>query len=240
MYFLQTAWQRCQDLHKQNLIKSPYRPSVSADQLKSQWEQQDVISARVAGAYTRYNAPGDHPRSYITKNNTVDLGTDEAFYEMQAMLFDYADADVIMDFIAQVREFSLEYQVHFFLWMLCMYPVCDECMTTAHAGPRGAGGAHTAGHAPRRARDHPPCSRRPAQQAPHAVREGAGPVRGRAARAGQGVCLPAGARGVVLVVLWRAPGSLAPWLLARGAVAGKNKVHFYLFSKHTCMTSSVS
>ena len=108
-----------------------HRSSVNPEQLKSQWEQQDILSARVGGAYSRYNAPGNHPRSYITKNNTVDLGTDEAFYEMNTMLFDYADADAIIEFIADVREFSLEYQVHFLFWLLCLFVSFAQCLANA-------------------------------------------------------------------------------------------------------------
>lgn len=84
---------------------------MSAEQLKSQWEQQEALSAVVSGAYTKYNAPGDHPRSYITKDNVIDLGTDEAFYEMKTMLFDYADAGAIVEFISNVQEFTQEYRV---------------------------------------------------------------------------------------------------------------------------------
>lgn len=88
-----------------------HRASVSADQLRSQWEQQDVISATVSGAYTKYNTPNDHPRNYLHKEKLMDLGVDEAYYEMKTMLFDYADAEAIIEFIGHVREFSNEYQV---------------------------------------------------------------------------------------------------------------------------------
>jgi hypothetical protein len=95
------------------------RSSISASDLKSQWEQQDVISAVVSGAHSKYNRPSDHPRNYITKDNSINLGTDEAFYEMKTMLFDYADADAISDFIREVKEFSLEYQVPLFPSVAC-------------------------------------------------------------------------------------------------------------------------
>lgn len=98
-----------------------FRTSISASDLRSQWEQQDVISATVSGAHTKYNTPNDHPRNYITKENSIDLGTAEAFYEMKTMLFDYADAEAIVDFIGKVQNFSLEYQVRFFAHNVCVW-----------------------------------------------------------------------------------------------------------------------
>jgi hypothetical protein len=61
----------------------------------------------------------------------VDLGTDEAFYEMNTMLFDYADADAIIEFIADVREFSLEYQVYFLFWLLFLFVSFAQCLANA-------------------------------------------------------------------------------------------------------------
>lgn len=61
------------------------------------------MAAASSGAYTKYNQPGDHPRHYIIDGkNKIDLDTDEAYYEMYAMLFLFADAGLITDFVAQV------------------------------------------------------------------------------------------------------------------------------------------
>lgn len=79
------------------------RVGITAVDLKRRWEDEAAITAATcSGAYTRYNGPGDHPRHYIEKGSRIDLGTDEAIYEMYTMLFTYADAGLVTEFISQV------------------------------------------------------------------------------------------------------------------------------------------
>ena len=87
------------------------RNGVSADQLRSLWQNQESIDAATSSAYTKYNTPGDRPKHYMPKNNGIQLKSDEAYFEMHTILFDYADATFLTDFIMSVQEFSLEYRV---------------------------------------------------------------------------------------------------------------------------------
>lgn len=59
----------------------------------------------MSGAYTKYNTPADHPKNYRPHQapNVYDVRPDEALYELKTMLFDYADAEAIIDFIEDVQ-----------------------------------------------------------------------------------------------------------------------------------------
>ena len=88
---------------------------MQASDLKSMWEQQDAVNAAVnssSGAHTRYNAPHEQPRNYSPPGRLFpqDVLPDKMLMEIRTMLFDYADAQNIIDFIEDVREFTAEYK----------------------------------------------------------------------------------------------------------------------------------
>ena len=76
------------------------------------WDNQESVSAAVSGAHTKYNTPADHPRNYKPQENVYEVRPDEALFELKAMLFDYADAEAVIDFIGDVREFTAEYRTN--------------------------------------------------------------------------------------------------------------------------------